>query len=208
MQKRTRKTVKSILFCLMVLIFSAVIEKKQAKAEELMAPDEVYQNVYDETIAQMEKETGLDLDGSTEEIVTIQEANTLNSIDIAYTDYMQCTDEVQDEYIQTTDIQSFHHSEVLTITAYCTCSKCCGNSKGKTASGTQATAWHTVAAGSKFSFGTRLYIPDLANTPSGGYFTVEDRGSRVSNSKIDVCLSNHQEAQDFGRRRLEVYVLN
>ena len=48
--------------------------------------------------------------------------------------------------------------ETYKITAYCSCSKCCGKTTGRTASGTQATAGRTVAAPSKFVFGTKLNI--------------------------------------------------
>ena len=59
------------------------------------------------------------------------------------------------------------------ITAYCPCSKCCGKTTGRTASGTKATAGRTVAASSKFAFGTKLNI-------GGHIYTVEDRGGAVT----------------------------
>ena len=42
------------------------------------------------------------------------------------------------------------------VTAYCSCSKCCGKKTGRTASGTKATAGRTVAASSQFKFGTKF----------------------------------------------------
>ena len=73
------------------------------------------------------------------------------------------------------------------VTAYCPCSKCCGKSTGRTASGTKATPGRTVAASSKFAFGTKLNI-------GGHVYTVEDRGGAVNGNKIDIFVGSHSEA--------------
>lgn len=86
------------------------------------------------------------------------------------------------------------------ITAYCPCSKCCGKSTGRTASGTTATPGRTVAASSKFAFGTKLNI-------GGHVYTVEDRGGAVNGNKIDIFVSTHSEALAWGVRYLPVSVV-
>lgn len=86
------------------------------------------------------------------------------------------------------------------ITAYCPCSKCCGKSTGRTASGTKATPGRTVAASSKFAFGTKLNI-------GGHVYTVEDRGGAVNGNKIDIFVSSHSEALAWGVRYLPVSVV-
>ena len=43
------------------------------------------------------------------------------------------------------------------VTGYCPCKKCCKKDDGITASGVKATANHTIAAPSKYSFGTRNF---------------------------------------------------
>ena len=85
------------------------------------------------------------------------------------------------------------------ITAYCPCSKCCGKTTGRTASGTQATAGRTVAASSKFAFGTKLNI-------GGHIYTVEDRGGAITGNKIDIFVNSHAEALQWGVRYLPVSV--
>ena len=90
---------------------------------------------------------------------------------------------------------------VYKITAYCPCSKCCGKSTGRTASGTKATAGRTVAASSKFAFGTKLNI-------GGHVYTVEDRGGAVKGNKIDIFVNSHAEALQWGVRYLNVSVVN
>lgn len=85
------------------------------------------------------------------------------------------------------------------ITAYCPCSKCCGKATGRTASGTTATPGRTVAASSKFAFGTKLNI-------GGHIYTVEDRGGAINGNKIDIFVNSHAEALQWGVRYLPVSV--
>ena len=90
-------------------------------------------------------------------------------------------------------------SQIYKVTAYCPCAKCCGKANGVTAMGTRATAGRTVAASSKFSFGTKLNI-------NGHTYTVEDRGGAIGQNKIDIFVNSHAEALAWGVRYLPVSV--
>ena len=92
-------------------------------------------------------------------------------------------------------------SGVYKVTAYCACSQCCGWNTGITASGAMATANHTIAAPSTFSFGTKVVI-------NGVTYTVEDRGGAIQGNRIDVYMNTHAEALQFGVQYLYVEVLN
>ena len=93
-------------------------------------------------------------------------------------------------------------TKIFKITAYCSCSKCCGkNASGYTSSGTKATAGRTVAASSQFAFGTKLVI-------NGKEYTVEDRGGAITGNKIDIYMNTHAEALAWGVRYLPVQVVN
>ena len=92
------------------------------------------------------------------------------------------------------------NGETYKITAYCACSKCCGKTNGITASGTKATAGRTVAASSKFAFGTKLNI-------GGQIYTVEDRGGAINGNRIDIYVSSHSEALQWGVKYLPVSVV-
>ena len=92
------------------------------------------------------------------------------------------------------------NGETYKITAYCSCSKCCGKTTGRTASGTQATAGRTVAAPAKFAFGTKLNI-------GGNVYTVEDRGGAIKGNRIDIYVSSHSAALQWGVRYLPVSVV-
>lgn len=90
-------------------------------------------------------------------------------------------------------------TQIYKITAYCSCAKCCGKTNGMTAMGTRATAGRTVAASSKYAFGTKLNI-------NGHVYTVEDRGGAINGNKIDIYVNSHAEALAWGVRYLPVSV--
>jgi 3D (Asp-Asp-Asp) domain-containing protein len=71
-----------------------------------------------------------------------------------------------------------------------------------TASGETVQEWCTVAMGSSFEFGTKVYIPYFDCV-----FTVQDRGGAISDGDIDIYFGTMDQCVEFGRRELEVYVL-
>jgi 3D (Asp-Asp-Asp) domain-containing protein len=93
------------------------------------------------------------------------------------------------------DVPDYRDLGTYKLTAYCSCSKCCGKSDGITASGTKATAGRTVAA-KGIPFGTRLMI-------NGETYIVEDRG--VGSGVIDIYFDSHSEALNFGVQYAKVF---
>ena len=85
------------------------------------------------------------------------------------------------------------NESVFKITAYCPCSTCCGAySNGQTASGTTCTPGRTIAVDpSIIPIGTTVYI-------DGVPYVAEDTG--VSGYKIDIYMSSHVEALNWGVR--------
>jgi 3D (Asp-Asp-Asp) domain-containing protein len=96
------------------------------------------------------------------------------------------------------DIPDYTDLGTYKLTAYCSCSKCCGKSDGITASGTKATAGRTVAA-KGIPFGTKLMI-------NGETYIVEDRG--VGSGVIDIYFDSHSEALSFGVKYAKVFEVN
>ena len=91
--------------------------------------------------------------------------------------------------------------KVYKITAYCSCSKCCGSyASGYTSSGTKATAGRTVAAPSSLPFGTKLKI-------NGNTYVVEDRGGAIKGNRIDIYVNSHSAALSWGVKYLPVEVV-
>lgn len=92
--------------------------------------------------------------------------------------------------------------KVYKVTAYCSCSKCCGShANGYTSSGTKAVAGRTVAAPSNLSYGTNLKI-------NGKNYVVEDRGGAINGNRIDVYVNSHSEALAWGVKYLPVEIEN
>lgn len=98
------------------------------------------------------------------------------------------------------------------LTAYCSCSKCCGqyalnrpkdengNQIVYTASGAIAEAGVTIAVDPRvIPYGTKVKI-------NGHTYIAQDTGGAIKGSRIDVYFDNHQEAWNFGSRNAEVFV--
>ena len=80
------------------------------------------------------------------------------------------------------------------------CYHCCGNTKGITASGIEATVGYTVATDKSIPFGTTLYIEGY------GYYIVEDRGNLEKNV-IDIAAPNHDSCYNLTNNGVNVYVV-
>ncbi len=99
------------------------------------------------------------------------------------------------------------HIVKMLVTAYCPCTKCCGeNASGITASGKLVSynGGRFVAADPSLSFGTKLIIPGYSSAP----VEVLDRGGAIRGNHIDVFFPTHQQALEWGRRLVEVTVID
>lgn len=86
--------------------------------------------------------------------------------------------------------------KTMTITYYCSCTKCCGpNAKGITASGKKVQEGMVAMKG--VPFGTKIEI-------NGKQYVVEDRG--VGEGCVDVYVSSHQRALELGRHKVKVKI--
>lgn len=90
------------------------------------------------------------------------------------------------------------------ITAYCPCTKCCGQwgvsdpEKSKTATGVKPVQGRTIAADwSYYPAGTVIEFEGL------GKYVVEDKGGGIKGNKIDMYFTDHQTALKFGRQQLK-----
>ena len=88
-------------------------------------------------------------------------------------------------------------STTFTVRGYCPCFKCCKKTDGITKSGVKATANHTLAAPNTYDFGTRIELEGY------GTFVVEDRGGAVNGNKLDRFFNTHQEALNWGVKKIK-----
>lgn len=100
----------------------------------------------------------------------------------------------------------------FSVTAYCSCSKCCGEwannrpaGKVLTASGKEAKAGRTIAVAPHIiPYGTKVII-------NGAEYVAEDRiGQQIINKYngkcIDIYFNDHSKALKFGRRQTDIYI--
>ena len=86
------------------------------------------------------------------------------------------------------------------VSAYCSCSQCCGKSDGITFSGEKAVEGITIAADTRVHpIGTVLYIEGI------GERVVQDIGGSIYGNKLDIYFDSHSKALEFGRQYLEVW---
>ena len=85
-------------------------------------------------------------------------------------------------------------STIFKVTGYCPYKIFTGKSSDVTASGKMPKANHTIAAPSKYPFGTRIVLDGY------GTFYVEDRGGAIKNNRLDRYFDTHQEALNLGKK--------
>ena len=86
-------------------------------------------------------------------------------------------------------------------TAYTSCYEECDDTPFITASGDRV-FWGGVAMDKKYEFGTKVYIPYFQKV-----FVVLDRGSAIKGNRIDIWMPDKKSAIEFGKRKLEIYIL-
>jgi 3D (Asp-Asp-Asp) domain-containing protein len=100
-------------------------------------------------------------------------------------------------------------AEVFKATAYCSCVKCCNKKPsdklyGITATGKEA-KWGTVAVDRRIiKLGSKLRIEGFPNT----IFRAEDVGGAIRGNRIDIWFPSHEEALDFGVKKMIVYSID
>lgn len=88
------------------------------------------------------------------------------------------------------------------ITAYCSCSECCGQwADGITYTGTVATEGRTIAVDpGVIPLGSVVEI-------NGSEYVAEDIGSAIKGKRLDIFFSDHNDALVWGVQDLEVYLV-
>ena len=94
---------------------------------------------------------------------------------------------------------------VFTATAYC-CENyphiCNDGDSTYTATGTTPTEGRTIAVDPRvIPYGTEVLI-------NGQTYIAEDTGGAIKGNRIDICFTKHADALEFGKRQVEVFIIN
>ena len=77
------------------------------------------------------------------------------------------------------------------------------NSYSLTSTGQKPT-WGTIAVDPKvIPYGTKIYIPEFGKT-----FIANDTGGAIKGNKIDIFMNTKKECYNWGRRTIEIQILN
>ncbi len=79
---------------------------------------------------------------------------------------------------------------------------------GVTRSGTRVRPGVVAVDPKVIPLGTKLYVESLDGTRSYGYSTAEDTGGAIKGNRIDLYFENLGAAQRYGRRDVQVYVID
>ena len=91
----------------------------------------------------------------------------------------------------------------FTATAYCSCKKCCGpNAQGITASGHKLKEGDKVIAVDK----TVIKFRSTVEIEGMGEYKALDTGSAIKGGIIDIWMESHQDALNWGRRKVRIRV--
>ena len=97
---------------------------------------------------------------------------------------------------------------MMEVTAYCPCRKCCGpDAHGVTASGRDIThndGRFVAADTAVLPFHSKIVVPGYA---TNAVVPVLDRGGAIKGNRLDVFFATHKEALEWGRRIVEVIVI-
>lgn len=137
---------------------------------------------------------------------------SIKSIDATVTEIFSVTETESTTVTETEPITETttepQNTMTVVATAYFPCVKCCGkwalnrpNGIVYTASGKIAKANHTIAVDTKvIPFGTKVLI-------NGKKYVAEDTGSAIKGNKIDIYFDSHEEALEYGKKILEIEIM-
>lgn len=115
--------------------------------------------------------------------------------------------------VQTSRSGDLAYSRVLSINATAYDASSCGKSPshpgyGITATGARATYGVVAVDPRVIPLGSRLYIESADGSYVYGNAIAADTGGAIKGNRIDLCFNTRQEAINFGRRQVKVYILN
>lgn len=112
--------------------------------------------------------------------------------------FTQQTEEVKSSKF---DLSAREYKSKITMTATAYHPNCCGSPGNLTASGEKAQRGQVAVDPRVIPLGSILYIPTY------GYAKASDVGKKIKGNRIDLCFDTREEVKNFGKRKVEVYIL-
>jgi 3D (Asp-Asp-Asp) domain-containing protein len=119
----------------------------------------------------------------------------------------------EDEIVEEKTEQKLTSLGTFKLTAYCSCSKCCGKyayNRPKDEYGNEivyGSIGVRLIAGISIAVDPSV-IPYGSNVAINGHtYTAHDTGGAIKGNRIDVYFDDHQEAWDFGVQYAEVFII-
>lgn len=213
---------KKILLSMLIITFSVCIYGYAAQINlneqiEVIEPEneiaiisenDINEDTKDETevkiIEPFEEKNNVETINPSIEVVETDTEKLIGSEEEQYEE--EIITEEQEEVVEQVEQYSTPQHRSLgtfTLTAYCSCPKCCGkwSKYNKTESGTTPQQGRTVAVDkSVIPLGTKIMI-------NGNEYIAEDTGSGVKRNHIDIYFNSHSKALNFGKQKAEVFVI-
>lgn len=141
--------------------------------------------MFDKTDVEMAVDTvdGFDTEGEHEDLPLMENETLVESLEVPS--------------IEASPMSGVKESYIMETTAYNATVEQCGKADGITASGTYVTEGRTVAC-NDFPFGTKLLIGE-------NVYVVEDRCGY--DNVVDIYFDDHRDAMSWGKRVMEVTVV-
>lgn len=119
---------------------------------------------------------------------------------------VEAGEDFENEKIEAALLAKAQRIDDVKVTFYCTEKRkhICGTGDGITASGTEVTAYHTIAVDPKvIPLGSTVLV-DFGDGVIH-YFVAEDTGGSVKGNHIDIAFEGHQEALELGIKTATVW---
>lgn len=188
------EALEKVMFILLFLLFAVIVFSAFCVKDKSENNNEsfVIQSA-EKPVVKSEKVETVDLEEDEEDTVVIEKSQVFDCSKV-------CNEQEKSEDITYIEFK---------VTAYCSCEKCCGvwannRPEGKVygAAGKELIAGYSVAVDRDlYEFGTKFVDKD------GNEYEAADVGGAVKGNHLDLYMSDHQEALNWGVKTLELAVI-
>jgi 3D (Asp-Asp-Asp) domain-containing protein len=108
---------------------------------------------------------------------------------------------------------NYKQALTCTATAYDLSFNSCGKNPGDpyygvAASGMRISRGIVAVDPRVIPMGSKLYIESLDSWPDYGFAIAGDKGGAIKGNKVDLFMESSSEVRQFGRRKVNVYILD